>query len=152
MSRSGNGLLNYTTTIDPLKTAGEIQTILAKHGAKAIMTEYSPSGKITGLSFLVTTPTGERGIKLPVKIEAVLQILKNQSRSGKIPAKYNNEDQANRVAWRILKDWIEAQMAILDTEMVKIDQVFLPFMTNREGKTVYEIYQTNSNLLLESGE
>ena len=34
---------NYTTTINVNKTIGEIQELLSKHGATAIMTEYSLS-------------------------------------------------------------------------------------------------------------
>lgn len=35
-------LLNYTTKIDPDKTAAEIVRILSMHGASAVMTEYDP--------------------------------------------------------------------------------------------------------------
>jgi hypothetical protein len=34
------GLLNYTTKIDPDKTAAEIARCLSTHGASAIMTDY----------------------------------------------------------------------------------------------------------------
>jgi len=34
------GLLNYTTKIDPDKTAAEIARCLSSHGASAVMTEY----------------------------------------------------------------------------------------------------------------
>jgi len=46
--------------------------------------------------------------------------------------------QAVRVAWRILKDWVAAQMAILETEMVKLEQIFLPYVETPDGRTVYE--------------
>jgi len=31
--------------------------------------------------------------------------------------KYRTREHAARVAWRICKDWIEAQLAIVDAEM-----------------------------------
>ena len=34
--------------------------------------------------------------------------------------------QANRTAWRIIKEWILAQMALIETEMVSVEEVFLP--------------------------
>ena len=55
--------------------------------------------------------------------------------------------QAERIAWRILQDWTMAQMAILETEMVAMDQVFLPYMVNSAGETVYELYQSRQLLL-----
>jgi hypothetical protein len=35
-------------------------------------------------------------------------------------------DQAVRVSWRIIKDWVEAQMALVETQMVTTAQVFCP--------------------------
>lgn len=44
------------------------------------------------------------------------------------------------MCWRIIKDWVEAQMVILETKMVKIEQVFLPYLYDLESdKTFYEI-------------
>ena len=51
------------------------------------------------------------------------------------------------MAWRILKDWVEAQMAILESEMVQMDEIFLPYMVTNEGLTTYELYKNNQLLL-----
>ncbi len=131
-------LLNYTTTIEAIKTVGEIQGILAGHGAKSIKTDYSADGQVEALSFLVLTPHGEVGIQLPVDPDAILRVLTKQNRLGGVPKKYLTHAQAVRVAWRIVKDWIEAQMAILETEMVKMEQIFLPYVITQGGRTLYE--------------
>ena len=68
---------NYTTTINANKTIREIQELLSKHGATAIMTEYS-NGNVTGLSFKIMTPRGEMGVRLPANTDRVLQVLRNQ--------------------------------------------------------------------------
>jgi hypothetical protein len=60
-----------------------------------------------------------------------------------------DREQAERVAWRIVKDWVEAQMAILESEMVQMDEIFLPYMLNNQGHTVFEAYR-DKQLLLES--
>lgn len=141
-------LKNYTTTISANKTIGEIQEILSKHGANAIMTEYE-DGEVVALSFKINTPKGEIGIKLPANIDKVMQVLKNQRR--KNSQIKDNREQATRVAWRIIKDWIDSQMAILETEMVEIEQIFLPYILNKNGQTLYESFSKNQ-LLLEGGE
>jgi len=130
-------LLNYTTQIEAIKTVGEIQGILAGHGAKSIKTDYD-DGQVAALSFLVLTPHGEVGIRLPVDPDAVLKVLTQQNRLGKIPKRFINRAQAVRVAWRIVKYWVQAQMAILETEMVKMEQIFLPYVITDSGKTLYE--------------
>ncbi len=131
-------LMNYTTTIEAIKTVGEIQGILAGHGAKSIKTDYSADGQVEALSFLVLTLHGEVGIRLPVDPDAVLRVLTKQNRLGRVPKRYLNHAQAVRIAWRIVKDWIEAQMAILETEMVKMEQIFLPYVITQGGRTLYE--------------
>jgi hypothetical protein len=135
---------NYTTTISVNKTIGEIQGILSKHGATAIMTEYD-NGNVTGLSFKIMTPRGELGIRLPSNTDRVLQVLKNQKKNN---AKVKDTfEQANKVAWRIIKDWVDAQMAILETEMVEMEQIFLPYVLNNKGTTLYQEFKENQLLL-----
>lgn len=135
---------NYTTNIDIFTTIGTIQGCLVKHGAKKITTDYDDNGRVTALSFLIDTPSGQRGIMLPSNVEGVQQTLAKQR------VKCDRE-QAEKVAWRILKDWIEAQMAILESNMVQMDEIFLPYMTNDRGQTVYQLYQ-EQQLMLEGSE
>ena len=129
-------LLNYTTKVDVYATLGAIQGQLVKHGAKKIMQDYDNDGHITALSFMVDTPAGLRGIRLPANVDAVHAVLIRQKAKG-------DREQAERVAWRIVKDWVEAQMAILESEMVQMDEIFLPYMLNNTGQTVFEAYRNN---------
>lgn len=46
--------------------------------------------------------------------------------------------QAAMTAWRILKDWVAAQLAIIETEMVVIEQVFLPYLLLDKDTTLYD--------------
>jgi hypothetical protein len=136
-------LLNYTTKIDIFTTLGQIQGMLVKHGARQIMQDYDDEGRVAAVSFTIPTPIGIQAIRLPANVEAVQKVLLKQ----KVKCDY---EQAERVAWRIVKDWVEAQMAILESEMVTMDEIFLPYMLNREGETVYKLF-TNNALLLNEG-
>lgn len=133
-------LLNYTTKVDVYTTIGEIQRQLVKHGAKKIVQDYDDAGRIAALLFLIDTPFGLRGIRLPANVDSVLAVLQRQ----KVKC---DRDQAERVAWRIVKDWVEAQMAIMESEMVHMDEIFLPYMVNNSGQTVFEIYRNNQLML-----
>lgn len=137
-------LLNYTTKVDVYTTIGAIQGCLVKHGARKIMQDYDSEGKLQALCFAIDTKFGVRGIKLPANVDAVHRVLTNQ----KVKC---DREQAERVAWRILKDWVEAQMAILESEMVEMDEIFLPYMVAKDGLTAYELYQ-NNQLLLGTGD
>ena len=58
------------------------------------------------------------------------------------------EEHARDVSWRIIKDWVEAQMALIETRMVTSAQVFLPDAVTKDGQTVYEYIANHTQLLL----
>ena len=88
-------LLNYTTKVDVYTTLGAIQGQLVKHGARKIMQDYDGEGNITALAFLIDTPAGPRGVRLPANVDAVHSVLARQ----KVKC---DRKQAERVAWRIV--------------------------------------------------
>jgi hypothetical protein len=128
-------LLNYTTSVSVDKTVGEIQKCLAVHGAKAILCEYDDKGHVIALSFKVSAGQQELAFRLPSDWRPVLTLLE---RDRKVPRSFRTPEQALRVSWRIVKDWVEAQMAIVDTKMVHLEQVFLPYVIMPDGRTLYE--------------
>ncbi len=136
---------NYTTKISAYKTIGEITGILAEHGARRIAQDYN-NGKVIAVCFEIDTPFGIQAVRLPANTEKVLVVLQKQRVSG---ADY---EQAERVAWRIVKDWIDAQMAILESEMVSMSEIFFPYMLNNPAteETVYQLF-VNKQLRLGDG-
>lgn len=141
-------LLNYTTSIAPQKTVMEIQSMLAKAGASAILADYDTEGNIVALSFRLRDEGGQEiSFKLPTAWQPVLDTLKRQGVSRGL----QTPEQALRVAWRITKDWVAAQLAIIETRMVTTAQVFLPYAITKNGQSVYEYIASNSTLLLGSG-
>src|SRR2546430_167585 len=105
-------ILNYTTEIDADKSIAEIQKILAAHGVSAILADYDEKGQIIALSFQIQLEDRKMGFKLPSDWRPVLAILE---REPKVPRRMRTKEQALRVSWRILKDWVAAQMAIVST-------------------------------------
>ena len=141
---------NYTTDVPVNKTVSEIHLMLADHGAKRILFDYGADSKVTAISFTIETPTGEQAVRLPANVERVREVLRQQKynpRNRNRSQIDDSRDQAERVAWRIVKDWLAAQLAILDTEMVDVQQVFLPYFLNRQGQTLYEVYSSGSLML-----
>jgi hypothetical protein len=140
-------LLNYTTTISAEKTVGEIHRLLVKAGARSLSSEYD-DGAPTGVAFIIDTTYGQRRFVLPVETAPVEKVLRADK---SVPRRYKTTEQAQRVAWRIVKDWLEAQVAIIETEMVTFDQVMLPYMHDSlSGRTFFEAYR-DQQLALPAG-
>lgn len=137
-------ILNYTTSISSEKSAMEIQQKLVKASARAVLSEYE-SGVLSHISFKIDTKHGEMAFRLPANIDGVLKALQ---REPKVAKAQKTREQAARVAWRIVKDWVEAQLAIIEADMATLPQVFLPYMQTQQG-TVYECFERNGFPALE---
>ena len=138
-------LKNYTTTKDAFESVGEIQAMLARKGAQRLMIEYGPYQRVVSVSFTIQTPGGAQAVRLPSNADATLEVLRRQKKNNsKVIA---TRDQAERVSWCILRDWLDAQLAILETKMVTIDQVLLPYFINRSGQSVYELYSSGQLMI-----
>lgn len=128
-------LLNYTTTISAQKTMGEISVALAKSRAQAVMQEFDEDGNPSAISFGITTEFGILTYRLPSDAERVYKVI---CQDKALPYSRRNIDQGRRIAWRILKDWVEAQLAMIQCGQVDMEQVFLPYAQSPDGKTLYE--------------
>lgn len=126
-------LLNYTTKISAFKTLSEIQETLAKRKAKEILTEYE-NGQPIALMFRIDVRNMPLRYMLPCRWQAVQKILKEQVKE----SRFKTSEHALNVGWRVIKDWMEAQLALIDTGMVEIDEVFLPYQLVENKVTVYE--------------
>lgn len=119
--------------------------LLAKSGARATMCEYDDQGNITDIAFRLPIEGQLVSFQLPCDPIPVLAILKQDK---KVPMAKKTMETARNVAWRIVKDWTEAQLAIIETGMVAPEQVFLPYAISGNGKTVYELFKDGSANLL----
>jgi hypothetical protein len=137
-------ILNYTTTVDPIKTIGEITKNLVEHSANKIIVDYE-NGLPISLTFEIFYKGKPIYYSLPCNWENVYKVLEKQS---DVPKKYKTKEQAIRTAWRIVKVWTDAQMAIIESEIVSMAEVFFPYAITKSGHTLSEdIFGTN--LLLE---
>lgn len=142
-------ILNYTTEIPADRTVGEIQTILARAGASSIRVDYA-DGQPDAVVF--TLPIGSETIafRVPSRWQGVLFILrKDQARE--MRPKFRSEVHARRVAWRIVKDWIEAQIALVQSGQATLPQLFLPHAVRPDGRTFYDELAADPQRLLGTG-
>lgn len=143
-------LLNYSTTMTAEKIVAKIQTQLVKAGARGVASSYDDDGHLVGMSFVVRTPYGEQAYSLPANVAKVRAVLLRQ----RVQPRYSTPEHAARVAWKILHDWMTAQLALIETETVGLDQVMLPYAhTDAQGTTVYERFiEQRSAAALEAGD
>lgn len=135
---------NYTTKIAPDTTIGQISRMLSKFGASRIITDYE-NGEVASLQFMVTVGAIPIFYKLPANADGVLKTLERDG----VAKQYRNIQHARGVAWRIIRDWIEAQLALVDAGQAEIAEVFLPYAIAKDGRTLFEHIQEGQIKLLQ---
>lgn len=133
-------IANYTTDVAVEKTMGDVIGSLQRRGVVRISTVYDDSGDPAGVEFTLKTPYGPRDFALPVRTEGVLHAMENDP---KVPRSKRTPEQAARVAWRIAADWLRAQGALIDSELVTMDEVMMPYMLADDGRTAYQVFRSN---------
>lgn len=132
---------NYTTEVDVFKSLGEIQGSLAQHGATKIMVDYD-GGKPTSVTFALNGPRGPQGFTLPALVDGTIEAFKKAKKTV-------TREQAERTAWRNTRDWVLAQMAFVEASEVPVDAVFLSYLTDKTGQTLYGAYASGQLQLTE---
>lgn len=144
-------LLNYTTKIPWDRSYAEVKALLITHGAKGFMERVDDHGYITDFIFSLSTPDGEIPIKIPIDVESTLKILTKQYHNGEIGKQFTEPKRARNIAWRIIKDWLQAHVWLVETEMMKMEQILLPYMMVNKKQTLYDAMK-GKHFLLGEGE
>lgn len=114
-----------TTKIEASRTASEIVAELVRSGATSINTDYQ-NGQISGLRWIMKINVVDALFEMPARVDPVAKIL-------------GRRDQAERVAWRQLLRWVQAQNAMIDTGMVKPGEVYFAYAVHPgTNRTIFE--------------
>jgi hypothetical protein len=136
-------LKNYTSDVPVSQTIYRIEQVLIKGGVSWIEKEYAPTGKVLAITFKIEIEAGlPMRVRLPVNEEQALQALWLNYVDGdkldstgealhwpknKKKVKSDFKDQAERTAWKIVQDWVEVQMSMIQMKQADFREVFLPY-------------------------
>lgn len=145
---------NYSTIIPEARTIAEIQTMLGEHGARHIGMDYE-NKKVRAITFEMEIDGRFAAYRLPCRHEGIMQLLTGDKvaldtlRSKKLKL---TEAHCRAVGWRIVRDWLDSQLALIEAEMAELQEVMLPYMIAGDGRTVYEVLDGGRRLLEDKGQ
>lgn len=130
-------LFMETTEVSPTRTAGEIIAELVKCGATSINTEYD-QGVVSGLRWVMKVHGNDVLFDMPVRVDPIYKILQSRRRD-RWRYEAADKEQAQRVAWRQLLRWVQAQNAMIECGMVAAEEVYLPYLFDaRSSQTLFQ--------------
>jgi hypothetical protein len=131
-------LKNYTSSVPAERSIAYIEAKLAQHKASLIVKMYDPDGKVEAIAFEVNCGGTALTFKLPAQIAACEQTLRGHLGPKTRPETLKKiGEQAVRTAWKIVADWIDAQMAMIELAQVDLLEVFLPYVYDRSRDQTY---------------
>lgn len=142
-------LKNYTSTVPVSETIRRIEAVLIRCCVSGITKEYGPTAQVSALRFEIGD-SPKVSIRLPVDRDRALDALwmnyvngDSLSPSGELISYNSNphkkkkksdfRDQAERTAWKIMQDWVEVQMSMIQMKQADTLEVFLPYVW--DGRT-----------------
>ena len=139
---------NYSTEVPIERTIAEIQKLLASNGATGIAQEFDSNGTLRDLFFKINHQGRTLAFRLPAKASQVYDAL-HANATADYHTRYGKQwrQNAERVAWRICKTWLESQLTLINLDQAKIEEVFLPYLVMPNNKTLFQIMQERQFLL-----
>jgi hypothetical protein len=144
-------LKNYTSNQQVAVSIARIEHVLIRCGVRGIMKEYRDDGRVSAVTFQADVEGKKLAIRLPANEAAVTDMLWKDyagedydNRNDTIVAHRANIkkkrradfiEQGERTAWKIVQDWVEVQMSMVQMGQVELLEVFLSYVY--DGRKTY---------------
>jgi len=160
-------LKNYTSDVPVSQTIYRIEQVLIRCGVSGITKEYGPppDGEVIALTFHIDFEGKPLTIRLPAdkdkahealwldyvddaKLASDGKSIERWSGSKKKKTKAHFKEQAERTAWKLVQDWVEVQMSMIQMKQADTAQVFLPYVLVGKQSFYHALRANNFKALL----
>ena len=145
---------NYTSQASVDTSVAHIERRLVAHGAHDILKIYE-NKRLAAIAFIATFDGKKIPFRIPARVENVRKAMVSALKRPRAGSVDRAMAQAERTAWKILSDWVDIQMSLLELDQAKFMEVFLPYIYEHEKKqTLFEKMEASGfkNLLPFFGE
>jgi hypothetical protein len=144
---------NYTSEVPAYISMGIIERSLVQAGATDISKKYE-DGVCRAITFRMLVNQVPLFFQLPAKVDACFKALwGSMTPRGQQQADRKKwMDQAERTAWKIVADWVQIQLTMIQLEQVESLQVFLAYVYDpANDRTFYDALKENNFKQLTNG-
>jgi transcriptional regulator CtsR len=129
------------------QTAHECLEVLGKYRAKRAGLAYGADKVPMGITFVLDTRWGERGYEVAVNFEGTGESLERAYKDQQIERKYTGHAHAQKVAWRVLKMWLESNLALVEAGLAEAERVLLPYVLLSPDRTLFDEYDRQQSAI-----
>jgi hypothetical protein len=140
---------NYTSEVPSSRSVLHIEERLVQNKAKNIMKIYDGQ-HLSGIAFIVDVNGSDFPFKLPARLDRVEKVLMEMYKRPHKGTAQKVKDQAERTAWKILADWVDIQMSLVELDQAELIEVFMPYLYNHQKETTFfDQWKKNGCVMLE---
>jgi hypothetical protein len=140
---------NYTSEVAANRSVLHIEERLVQNKAKNIMKIYE-NERLQGIAFIVFVNGTDFPFKLPARLDRVEAVLLGQRKHFQKGTRNKIKDQAERTAWKILSDWVDIQMSLVELDQAELVEVFMPYLYNhKKEQTFFDQWKENGFMQIE---
>ncbi len=144
-------LKNYTSEVPAITSMGRIEKCLVQAGASDISKKYS-DGVCSAITFRIPVNGIPTYFLLPARVDACFKVLWAQFTKPGSADKKKWLGQAERTSWKIVADWVEIQLSMIQLEQAELLQIFLPYAYDpMSNETFYDRLKSNNFKMLTNG-
>jgi hypothetical protein len=118
---------NYTSTVAASRSVQHIEERLVSHGAMNILKLYE-NKSLAGVAFILDANGKQLPFKLPARVGNVEKQLRSEIKRPRPGTLHHIKEQAERTAWKLLADWVDIQLSLVELQQVQFLEVFLPYV------------------------
>lgn len=130
-------LKNYTSTVAVSTSIGRIERILVRNKARNIYKKYNDDEQLESIMFEVEVKGNLIAFKLPARVKQCFDVMWLEKKRPRAGTKQKLKEQSERTAWKIVCDWVEIQMSMIQLEQAEFMQIFLPYAYNPLTDTTF---------------
>ncbi len=143
-------LKNYTSDVPAATSMSRIEQYLVAAGATDISKKYQDQVCIA-IQFRMMIELKPVFFKLPARVDACFKVLWAEVKRPQPGTKEKTMQQAEKTAWKIICDWVQVQLSMIQLQQAELLQVFLPYVMNpHTEQTFYNQIKTGGFKLLEN--
>lgn len=137
-------LKNYTSEVPAGSSMMKIEKCLVAAGATNISKKYD-GGICTAITFRMMVNNLPLFFQLPAKVESCFEVLWKEVKRPRPDTKKKIREQSERTAWKIVCDWVEVQLSMIQLEQAEAMEVFLPYAYDpAKDETFYQKLKNNN--------
>ena len=136
---------NYSSSVKPADSIGKIQRLVAEHGARNVSMDYE-NGKPVALDFKMFVEDVLVTFRLDIDAQAMLRAMRADK---KVPRHCCTLEQAEITAWKNKYEWLHLQLAEIESNQARLEQLLLGYAVMDDGATLFESLKNKHQLLLE---